>query len=50
MAFTRIQAITILWHAVMTAGEVSPRLGVLPGFSPITLHNLLRATGDGFRS
>jgi hypothetical protein len=49
MAFKRIQAIAILWHAVMTAGEVSSRLGVRRGFSPISLHNLLRATGDGFR-
>jgi hypothetical protein len=49
-AFKRIQAITILWHAVMTAGEVFSRLGVLPGFWPISLHNLLRATSDEFRS
>jgi hypothetical protein len=26
------------------------RLGVLPGYSPISLHDLLHASGDGFRS
>ncbi len=34
----------------MAAGEASSRLGVLPGFLPISLHNLLRATDDGLRS
>ncbi len=34
----------------MAAGEASSRLGVLPGFSPISLHNLLHATDDGLRS
>jgi hypothetical protein len=31
-------------------GEASSKLGVLPNFSPISLHNLLLATNDGFRS
>jgi hypothetical protein len=36
--------------AVVAAGEASSRLGVLPGFLPIALHDLLGATDDGFRS
>jgi hypothetical protein len=34
----------------VVAGKACSRLSVLPGFSPISLHDLLRATGDGFRS
>ncbi len=34
----------------MAIREPFSRLGVLLGFSPISLHNLLRATSDGFRS
>ncbi len=48
MALQYVQAGTIL-H-VVALGEASFRLGVLPGFSSIALHNLLCATGDGFRS
>ncbi len=33
----------------MAAGEASSRLGVLPGFVIISLHDLLHAIGDGFR-
>ncbi len=50
MAFQRVQAATILCQAVVAAGEASSNRGVLPGFLPISLHNLVRATGDGFRS
>lgn len=50
MALQRVQAITILCWAVVVAGEACSRLNVLPGFSPISLHNLLRAIGDEFRS
>jgi hypothetical protein len=38
---------TILVNA---RSQASSRFGVLPGFSQIFLHNLLHATGDGFRS
>jgi hypothetical protein len=34
---------------VVAAREASSRLDVLPGFSPIYLHDLLHATGDVFR-
>ncbi len=36
--------------AVVAAGEASFRLGVLPGFLLISLHDLLCVTDDGFRS
>ncbi len=39
----------MLWQAVVAAGEASSRLGVLPGFWIIFLHDLLHAIGDGFR-
>jgi hypothetical protein len=51
VALQNVQAGTILHHqAVVALREASFRLGVLPGFSSIALHNLLCATGDGFRS
>jgi hypothetical protein len=34
---------------VNASSQASSRFGVLPGFLPLFLHNLLRATGDGFR-
>ncbi len=46
----RIQATTILRWAIMAIGETFSKLGVLLGFSPISLHNLFRAIGDGFKS
>jgi hypothetical protein len=47
----RVQVAIILSQAVVTAGEASYRLGVLPAlFLIISLLYLLRATGDGFRS
>jgi hypothetical protein len=39
-----------IWFLLNASTQVSSRFGVLPGFSPIFLHNLLCATGDGFRS
>jgi hypothetical protein len=51
VALQRVQAITILRRAVVATREVSSfRFGVIPDFSSITLHDLLCATGDGFRS
>jgi hypothetical protein len=50
VAFQKVQGATILRHAVVAAGEASSNRGVLPGFLPISLHDLLSATGDGFRS
>jgi hypothetical protein len=49
MAFQRVQAANILYQATMAIGEVSFGLGVLPSFLPISLHNLLSASSDGFR-
>jgi hypothetical protein len=51
VALQRVQAATILSWAVVWLQE-RPVLGSvsLPGFSPISLHDLLRATGDEFRS
>jgi len=50
VALQRVQVTTILRRAVVAASEASSRLGVLPSFSPISLHDLLHATSDGFRS
>jgi len=50
VALQRVEVATILCWAVVVAGEACFRLGVLPGFSLVSLHDLLRATGDGFRS
>jgi hypothetical protein len=50
VALQRVQVTAILLRAVVAASEASSRLGVLPSFSPIWLHNLLRVTSDGFRS
>jgi hypothetical protein len=49
-ALRRVQATTLLHQVVVAVGEASSKLGVLPGFSPISLHDLLRATCDRFRS
>jgi hypothetical protein len=49
VALQRVQAVTILRQDVVTAEDVSSRLRVFLGFLPISWHNLLRATGDGFR-
>jgi hypothetical protein len=48
MALQKVQVATILQQVVV--GEASSRLGVFPGFLPTSLHNFLRAIGDGFRS
>jgi hypothetical protein len=50
MAFQKVQATTILCQAVVTIEETSSKLDVLPNFSLISLHGLLRATDDRFRS
>jgi hypothetical protein len=49
VALQRVQAGIVLHRAIVNAKKVSLELGVL-GFSPISLHDLLHATGDGFRS
>jgi hypothetical protein len=46
----RIQVATILHWAIVTIGKASSKLGVLLGFSPISLHDLFHAIGDGFKS
>ncbi len=46
----RVEAATMLHRAVVAAGAISSRFGVLPDFSPISLHDLFCATSDGFRS
>ncbi len=33
----------------MATKKTASRLGVLPSFSPISLHDLLRVTSDGFK-
>jgi hypothetical protein len=50
VALRRVQATTLLHQVVVAVGEASSKLGVLPSFSLISLHNLLRATCDRFRS
>jgi hypothetical protein len=51
MALWRIQAPTILcWAIVAVVGYTFFKLGILPSFLPIFLHDLLCATSDGFRS
>jgi hypothetical protein len=49
MAFQRVQAANILYQAIVAFGEAFFKLGVFLGFLSISLHNLLRATSDGFR-
>ncbi len=46
----KVQATAILRQVVVPDGEASSRLGVLSSFSPISLHDLLCASVDGFRS
>jgi hypothetical protein len=50
VALQKIQVTIVLQHAIVVARKVSSRLGVLPSFLPTFLHDLLRATNDGFRS
>jgi sarcosine oxidase gamma subunit len=50
MALQIVQVATILCQAVVTIGKASYRLDVLLSFSPISLHDLLHATSDEFRS
>jgi len=50
MAFQIIRAATILCQAVVAIGKASSRLDILQKISPISLHDLLHATSDGFRS
>jgi hypothetical protein len=40
----------ILRQTIVAIGKAFSKLGVLPSFLPISLHNLLHATGHGFRS
>jgi len=50
MIFQRVnEVVTILHCAIMVVKEASSKLGVLPCFSPITLHDLLHVTSNGFR-
>jgi hypothetical protein len=50
VALQRVQATIILCRAVVAGGETSFRLSILPGFSPISLDDLLGTAGNGFRS
>jgi hypothetical protein len=50
MALQTIQVVTILYQVVVAIKEASFRCDVLSSFSPISLHDLLCATSDGFRS
>jgi hypothetical protein len=50
LALQRVQATTILHQVIVATKEASSRLGVLPSFSHITLHDLFCAIGDEFRS
>ncbi len=50
MALLGVQAIVILFQIVVARRKAFFRLGVLFGFLPISLHDLLHATSDGFRS
>jgi hypothetical protein len=47
--FQKVLTTTILCWAVVTMKEASSKLGVLLNFSPISFHDLLHATHDGFR-
>jgi len=46
----KVHVVTILHRAVVAIGEAFSKLGVLLGFSLISLHDLFCATGDGFKS
>jgi hypothetical protein len=50
LALQKVQATTILHQAIVATKEASLKLGVLPSFLHITLHDLFCAIGDGFRS
>jgi len=50
VALQKIQATIILCRTVMATRKVFFGLGVLLGILPISLHGLLRAISDGFRS
>jgi len=50
VAFQKVQAVTILQWVVVIVEKAFSRLDVLLNFSPISLHDLLCATSDGFRS
>ncbi len=50
MALQKVQITIILHRAIVTTREAAFRLGVLQGFSPISLHDLLCAINDRFRS
>ncbi len=50
VAFKKVQAATILQWEFVIVEKAFSRLDVLLHFSPISLHDLLCATGDGFRS
>jgi hypothetical protein len=50
VAFQKVQAATILQWVVVIVEKAFSRLDVLLNFSPISLHELLCATSDGFRS
>jgi hypothetical protein len=50
MAFQKVQATIILQCVVAKIKEASSRLGVFRKNLPIYLHDLFRATSDGFGS
>jgi hypothetical protein len=49
VALYKVQTAIILHWATMVARKAFSRLGILPSFLPISLHNLLHDNGDGFR-
>jgi hypothetical protein len=50
MALYKVQIAIILHWAIVAIEKASFRLGILSSFSPMSLHNLLHSSGDGFRS
>ncbi len=50
MVFQRVHVATILHWVVVATREAFFKLGVLLGFLPMSLHDLLCTYGDGFRS
>jgi hypothetical protein len=50
MALPKVQATTIVSPTYVTSREASSRLGVLADCLPISLHNLLGAICERFRS
>jgi hypothetical protein len=50
MVLQKVHVAIVLCHKIMAIGKASSRLGVFPNFLPISLHDLLHATSDEFKS